>query len=284
MSDADTPGPIRVVPQARTRAQLREAPAKLVATLLSVTTAGLMDAGRFRRGREYASSGAVTELVISVGTLRGTVSGSRREPYVVEVHTDIVAAPPGGTANVQALTAITPDADDLRAMCTCPDGAETTCKHAAAVLLAFAEEAGDRPELLVAWRCGAAAPSAKATIGSRRWEASSVRPGGLAGVAGRIGVGVDAGRTGAGPGRTGGRQVAGGPPSPFATPAWLEFVGFPAELPAVDAPSDRTGDDMSAGRAGALGGLGSERLGLFDLAAMVRSAQQAMRAAGSDIV
>jgi hypothetical protein len=282
VSDAIPPVPIRVVPQSRTRAQLAEAPAKLVSTLLSVTTAGLLDAGRFRRGREYASSGAVTELVVSPGTLHGTVMGSRREPYAVEVHTDIVAAPASGTASVQGLTAITPDADDLHAMCTCPDGMETTCKHAAAVLLAFAEEAGDRPELLVAWRCGAGAPVARATIGSRLREtpsAPSSDRASVTGIAGRVGVGV-----GHQAGRVGGR-AAGVAPSPFATPAWLDFVDFPTALPAVDEPLDpSTADDGPADRTSPATGLVSERLGLFDLAAMVRSAQQAMRAASNDII
>ncbi len=39
------------------------------------------------------------------------------------------------------------------ATCSCPDADEGTCKHAAAALLAFADEVSLRPELLVAWRC-----------------------------------------------------------------------------------------------------------------------------------
>ncbi|MCU1501516.1 MAG: hypothetical protein JWM12_870 [Ilumatobacteraceae bacterium] len=292
MSDAGSAAPVRIVPRVRTRQQLADAPAKLVATLLSVATAGLLDAGRFRRGREYASSGSVTELVVGSRTLRGTVQGSRREPYEVEVHTSLVRSPAGGVASVQALMSITPDADDLHVVCTCPDADDSVCKHAAAVLLAFGEEASDRPELLLTWRCGDVAAPERATIGSRRWGAPPERS--VAG--GSVNRGPSGGRGPAGRG-------AGGPPSPFATPAWLEFVDFPAPLPAItdvpvgalgpggEADADAEGDGSGvaaparpAPARSAPVSLGSERLGSFDLSAMVRSAQQAMRAASSDVI
>ena len=252
--------PIRIDPRPRTRQQLAEAPAKLVATLLSVATAGLLDAGRFRRGREYASSGAVVRLVVAPRTVRGSVLGSRREPYAVEIHTELVTPPAGDTSNPAALMSITPDADELHAMCTCPDAADSVCKHAAAVLLAFAEEAADRPELLVVWRCGDVRPGERATIGSRRWTSPSE---------------LDERRAASGSRHAERRPAA--PPSPFATPEWLEFVAFADELPGADVLTDAGGPPAPLP-------LGAERIGGFDLSTMVRSAQQAMRAASHDIV
>jgi hypothetical protein len=274
MSDAGGPTPIRIEPRVRSRQQLAEAPAKLVATLLSVATAGLLDAGRFRRGREYASSGAVTRLVVSPRTLHGSVLGSRREPYEVEIHTDLVAPPAGGAMNPAALMSITPDADELHAMCSCPDAADSVCKHAAAVMLAFAEEAADRPALLIAWRCGDTPATQRATIGSRRWGIIDDIAERRAGAARR-----DARRPG--------RPVP--PPSPFATRAWLEFVAFADELPDTDVLAAAVVEARSPGDAGdPLPAeplpLGSERVGGVDLSALVHSAQQAMRAAGHDIV
>jgi hypothetical protein len=270
VSDAGRGTPIRVEPRVRTRQQLAEAPARLVATLLSVATAGLLDAGRFRRGREYASSGAVTSLVVTPRNLLGTVMGSRREPYEVQIQTDLVPPPARGVANVQALSAITPDADEIQALCTCPDAVESVCKHAAAVLLAFAEETGDRPELLVTWRCGDVPAPDRATIGSRRWGTPESS--------------VDRFAARARAARANGGSTA--PPSPFATPAWLEYVEFAAEMPDADALVDALltpAPDAPQG-AGRVAPLGSERIGSFDLAGMVRSAQQAMCAASHDIV
>jgi hypothetical protein len=269
VSDDGATTTIRLQPRVRNRTELAAAPAKLVATLLSVATAGLLESGRFRRGREYASSGAVVQLVVSPRMLRGTVMGSRREPYEVEIHTDLVPPPPGGATNVAALTAITPDADEMHALCTCPDAAESVCKHAAAVLLAFAEEAGDRPALLVTWRCGDLPAQERATIGSRRWgspPASTVER-----FAAR-------GRADNPPDR---RSRA--PRSPFQTPAWLEFVAFAGELPDPDALAATVAEHASEDGPPGMR-LGAERIGSFDLSAMVRSAQQAMRAASHDIV
>ena len=236
------------MPRRRSREELFAAPAKLVTTLLSVAAAGMVDAARFRRGREYATNEAVTEIEITQGRLSAAVYGSRREPYEVEVHTDVVALPTTAALDRHHLAAITPDVDELRVTCTCPDsGGTEACKHAAAVILAFAEEAGERPELLVAWRCGEPPPQPRATIGSRR----------------------DHNRT---PVATTTPKVArSAPPSPFATPAWQQFFAFPADV--EDARPCGTGP------AGEMPTLGSEVVGQFDLSGMIRSAQSALRAA-----
>ena len=195
----------RITPRVRSREQLDAAPAKLVATLISVAAAGLVDAGRFRRGRQYALEGAVGELVVAQGVLRGSVMGSRREPYEVRVTTDLVPAPPDAPTR-QQLAALVPAMEELEASCTCPDADERPCKHAAAVLLAFAAEAAEDPSLLIAWRCGDVPARARAGVGSR------VRHIGPAG-----------------------RDVA-APVSPFSSPQWQAFFGFAAEMtvPEID--------------------------------------------------
>lgn len=246
------PGELRVVPRRRSRQELAAAPAKLATTLISVATAGMLDAGRFRRGREYATSGAVTELVVQPGSVRGTVQGSRRQPYVVDVHTEPGVSPGGGRntegrVSAQQLAALAPAADELAARCTCPDADDGVCKHAAAVLLALAEEVGDRPELLVVWRHGDAPSRERAIIGSRR-----------------------------GPPAAPTRQRVTSAPSPFASPEWQEFFAAPGPLPSgepspVDAPTGAS--DGEADR------LGSEHLGQLDLADLVRSARAALRRA-----
>ena len=186
---------VRIQPRARSRAQVEAAPAKLVTTLLAVAAAGLVEAGRFRRGREYVTEGAVTDLAVEPGLLCGTVFGSRQEPYEVRIRTPQVP-PLAGTPDRHQLAALTPDADDLDVGCSCPDDESGPCKHVAAVLLAFSAEAGDEPGLLVMWRCGAVAPSTRAAVGSRI-DARSAPP----------------------------QPPA---PSPFAAPAWQAFFAFAA--------------------------------------------------------
>ena len=235
---------ITLVPRPRSKDALVGAPGKLLGTMLSVTTAGLLDPGRFRRGREYAAAGAVTSMVVDAGSLRATVQGSRRAPYDVEVRTATVPALPAG-ANPATMPTLAPGPGDLRATCSCPDADTTTCKHAAAVLLAFADEVGLRPELLTAWRCaeGAAAPT-RATIGSRRPPPGTPRS-----------------------------AVAPAPASPFDTDEWAAFVAAPAGPPDLDAV-------LAAVRAAPPSPVGTERVGTVDVSAMVRSALAAMRAAG----
>lgn len=188
---------IRIEPRPRTRRQLDEAPGKIVTTLLSVAAAGLVEPGRFRRGREYQLEGAVSELAVDPGVVRAIVQGSRRTPYEVLISTTFVPPVGDGTPlDRHRLAALTPDADDLHLTCTCPDG-DAPCKHAAAALLAFAAEAGDRPELLSNWRCGEPKGRARAVVGSRAGGPAAARH----------------------------LPAAAAAASPFASPAWQEFFG-----------------------------------------------------------
>ena len=47
---------------------------RLANTLLSVAVAGIADPTRFRKGRQYATDGAVTRLEVDHGIVRGTAS------------------------------------------------------------------------------------------------------------------------------------------------------------------------------------------------------------------
>ena len=118
--------------------------ARLVPTLINVLIAGMCDPSRLKRGRDYARQGAVMDVHAEPGTLTGFVQGSRSAPYEVEVH--VTPAP-----SFESLTALVPTARDIRFDCSCPDW-DAPCKHAVAVMAAFAERIGSDPHLLAAWR------------------------------------------------------------------------------------------------------------------------------------
>jgi hypothetical protein len=226
--------PERIVPRRR-GPDAGTPPAKLAGTLLSVAAAGLVEPTRFRRGREYVGTGAVTELLVGPRRLGASVQGSRSEAYRVEIAVD-AAARPAGMGDVperEHLVHLSPASDELVCSCTCPDGYQP-CKHVAAALLCFADEISWRPELLVRWRCGDTdtAGTTRARAGSRADRLRLPRP------------------------------VA--PTSPFATPEWQAFLGAPAPLPTVTQPVE-------------LLPLGAARLGPFDVAAWVRTAQRSVQ-------
>ena len=144
---------------------------------------------RFGRGRQYAVSGQVTELVAEGSHVSATVVGSRPKPYRVTL--DFTAAE--GPARDRIAEAIssqpmtlgrllagdlpvevgelfraegvplfpqtepvgrTPDGKptwDVTMRCSCPDWARP-CKHMAAVLLLLGEEVARRPVTLLALR------------------------------------------------------------------------------------------------------------------------------------
>jgi hypothetical protein len=141
---------------------------KLATTLLSVAIAGMAEPSRFRRGRAYFTERAVTRLDVSPGVVRGTVAGSRHDPYLTEVRTSLTVRPPdlAGAPQREHVVRLAPDADDLEALCSCPDE-ESPCKHVVATVLCFAAELGDRPELLAEWRCTPAPAADRAVVGSR---------------------------------------------------------------------------------------------------------------------
>ena len=144
---------------------------------------------RFGRGRQYAVSGQVTELVAEGSHVSATVVGSRPEPYRVTL--DFTAAEgPARDRIAEAIssqpmtlgrlladdlpvevgelfrtegvplfpqaepTGRTPEGKptwDVTMRCSCPDWARP-CKHMAAVLLLLGEEVARRPATLLALR------------------------------------------------------------------------------------------------------------------------------------
>ncbi|MEO6123469.1 MAG: SWIM zinc finger family protein [Ilumatobacteraceae bacterium] len=144
--------------------------ARLVPTLINVLIAGMCDPSRLRRGRDYARQGAVMDVHVESGLLTGFVQGSRPTPYDVVVH--VTAA-----TEFEVLQQLVPTARDIRFDCSCPDW-DNPCKHAIAVMSAFAERVGHDPQLLATWRgaplVGAAARTA--VVGSRSSRTSQTAP------------------------------------------------------------------------------------------------------------
>ncbi len=132
---------------------------------------------RMERGRRYARSGKVTELLVKAGRLEARVQGSRATPYRVSVRSEaaskaqwrslelLFASRLGWAAQLLAgevpanLEAAFAEAGvalfphrwaDLQVRCGCPDNAEP-CKHIAAVLYVFAQQLDGDPWLLLAW-------------------------------------------------------------------------------------------------------------------------------------
>lgn len=116
---------------------------RLLAMRLSVLAAEVADPERYRRGRVYARNGSVTDLQVRRGEVRGSVQGSRAQPYQVVL---MVHRASGGRAG----TGWIPSRGELAARCSCPDDVPA-CKHSVAVLLRFAERVADRPDLLALW-------------------------------------------------------------------------------------------------------------------------------------
>lgn len=189
---------------------------KLAATLLSVTVAGITEPGRFRRGRAYVIERAVATLELDRGVLRAEVAGSQARPYRVQIGVAVIGAPPGmGAVPERAhIPRLVPDNDELDAWCDCPDS-DSPCKHAAAALLAFADELQARPELLVAWRC-ATGDAPRAAIGSRADPASRHL---------RVVPNAEPST------RRATELARPSLASPFETPEWSEFVGTAAADP-----------------------------------------------------
>ena len=125
--------------------------------MLRALAAELSDPGRFSRAKAYARDGAVVDIVIEPGEVRGEIQGSRYEPYVATIY----AAP---APIDEGLLGLIPERSELMATCSCPD-AETfgVCKHALAVLLVLADELTIEPDLLARWRGGDPGTSPVAT-------------------------------------------------------------------------------------------------------------------------
>jgi hypothetical protein len=172
----------------------------LAHALLSVTVAGMADPARFRRGKAYAADGSVSEVEVEPGLLRGWVQGSRAEAYEVAIAVELMT-PPARVEHPERgdINRLMPQPEQMVVSCTCPDW-DDPCKHAVAVLLAFAGELTDDPALLVEWRCPLRTNS-RVAVGSRAAAGPPVEP-----------------------------------PDPFSTPVWRTFLGDPADVPVAPFP------------------------------------------------
>jgi hypothetical protein len=125
-------------------------PGRVAAAMLRALAAELSDPGRFTRAKAYARDGAVIDIDVEPGVVRGEVVGSRYDPYLVELHVAAV----GGHDSVNIVELI-PDRYEIGAHCSCPDG-ETLgnefCKHVLATVLVLADEITIEPDLLGRWR------------------------------------------------------------------------------------------------------------------------------------
>jgi len=218
---------------------------KLASALLAVSTAGLADSGRFKRGREYANEGAVTRIHLRPGQLVAHVQGSRPQPYQATVQVATVAVPPDLTGAVERshVSRLMPEGDELTVWCTCPDGGDA-CKHVVAALVAFSNELADRPELLVAWRC-APGDASERVVSPPTPERATVGTGRHLRLASSIAAPPPP------------------PPSPFATDAWREFLGE-----GLPAPGDVS--DVVAGHTPV--GIPTAMVDRIDVGAVMRSA------------
>lgn len=106
------------------------------------------DSTRFLRGAELMERSMVTTLTVTAGRAAGSVQGSRREAYDVELILKTRGTLPTSGA-------------DLRFSCSCPDWGDP-CKHAVAVTLELAERLDDDPAMLTRFLgLSATAPSSR---------------------------------------------------------------------------------------------------------------------------
>ena len=138
---------------------------QLLPTLLTTLVIRMTDPNRLSRGRTYARQGAVDELEVDDGVITGSVQGSRSQPYEVTVR----AKPAAGFDSLKGLV---PEPNEVSFLCSCPDW-DDPCKHAVAVMLAFADMVADEPDMLRLWRGKARGGSGeRAVIGSRTGSVS----------------------------------------------------------------------------------------------------------------
>ncbi len=243
-----------------------------------------LDPNRLPRGRDYARSGSVGELVLAPGEIRAQVQGRKSVPYEVRIRVRRLAddewdqvleaisaqlghaaamldgeLPPEVAADVAAVGLdLLPGAGEVGPRCSCPDEADP-CKHSAAVcyLVADALDVDPFAVLLLRGRtrgevlAGLRARRRDARAGAGQAREAAALPGAAAGTpVGRAGTavlddGVDA-RSALAPAPAPGPIPV--PPMPPARP------GHPAALP-VDPPSWRAGlrEDLLALAADAAG-------------------------------
>jgi uncharacterized Zn finger protein len=233
-----------------------------------------LDPNRLPRGREYARSGAVGELVLAPGEVRARVQGRLSQPYDVRVRVrqygenewdrvlGAISAqlgraaalldgelPPEVAADVAAAGLdLLPGAGEVGPRCSCPDEADP-CKHSAAVCYLVADALDADPFVVLLLR-GRTQGEVLAGLRARRRGmepdcAAAAAAGDVRAGAGRPVVGRD----GTDPGVDARTALAGPPPSgPIPVPPMPpQRPGHPAALP-VDPPAWRSGlrDDLLA--------------------------------------
>jgi uncharacterized Zn finger protein len=136
-----------------------------------------LDPNRLPRGREYARSGAVGELVLDPGEARAEVRGRKRDPYLTRIRVrrftdeewdrvlDVICAqlgraaalldgevPPQVAGDLAAAgLSLLPGAGEVGPRCNCPDDADP-CKHAAAVCYLIADALDQDPFVVLLLR------------------------------------------------------------------------------------------------------------------------------------
>lgn len=164
-----------------------------------------LDPNRLPRGRRYARSGAVGDMVVDRGEVRAPVQGSRAKPYAVRVRVrqldpgewdrllDAVVAraahaaalldgelPPEVVTELAAAGIdLLPGPGEVGPRCSCPDWADP-CKHAAAVCYLVADVLDDDPFGLLLLR-GRTKDEVLAGLRRRRSSPSPRGTGGRAG-------------------------------------------------------------------------------------------------------
>jgi len=113
----------------------------------------LGDPGRMMRARKLHRAGSVGEIVVEPRRLQAAVFGSDHDPYEATVESD-------GSGS---LAGPEPEFGRIRCECTCPDWGDA-CKHALALLLTFAEEVEEHPQLASMWLEDGVLPSSDANV------------------------------------------------------------------------------------------------------------------------
>jgi len=132
---------------------------------------------RIPRGRTYVRSGAVLDLKITPNTIVALVSGSRPQPYKIEVgiksiekkvEKSLMEKSQASLDSMQSLlsgefptdlkeeffkqgTGLFPSPKEIKLDCSCPDWADM-CKHVAAALYGTAVRLDEKPELFFTLR------------------------------------------------------------------------------------------------------------------------------------
>jgi uncharacterized Zn finger protein len=232
-----------------------------------------LDPNRLPRGRDYARSGAVGELILAPGEARAQVQGRKTEPYEVRIRvrrfTDeewdrvltAISARLGHAAALldgelppqiaeDAASAgldLLPGGGEIGPRCSCPDDADP-CKHSAAACYLVADALDADPFVLLLLR-GRTRDQVLAGVRTRRRSAPGEAPAGAPGRSAASERASEAARARAGAGRAANDEGVDARAAFDAPLPWAEIPapplpparpGQPAALP-VDPPAWRAG-------------------------------------------